>query len=321
MPTTLLVLADPQARHLKNLQRLPGDVDVIVSNDREMLRSRAPDADVILNSVHHGNLLGMCLPLATRARWIHSLFTGVEGVLTPEVQATPLPLTNGRGVFRVPLAEWSVGAMLYFCYQLRRLVRQQLEGRWQAFDIQTLRGTTLGIVGYGGIGSAAAERARAFGVRIAALRRRPELFAGDPRVDRFYGPSQLHELIAGSDWLLLATPLTPQTRGMIGEAQIAAMKPSAVLINVGRGAVVDEPALVRALESGRIRGAALDVFEVEPLPAGHPFYRLENVLLSPHCADHVRDFLDLAYDAFFENLERFRRGQPLESVVDKHAGY
>jgi phosphoglycerate dehydrogenase-like enzyme len=321
MPTTLLVLANPAAKHLKALQRLPDDVHVIVTNDAEQIRLRVGEADVILNSVHKGDVLAGALPHASRARWIHSLFTGVEGVLTPEVIASPLPLTNGRGVFRVPLAEWAVGAMLYFSYQVRRLIRQQDAGVWKPFDIETLHGTTLGIIGYGGIGSAAAERARAFGVRIAALRRRPELFAGDTRVDAFYGPAQMDALIATSDYVLLATPLTAETRGMFGERQIAAMKSTAVLINVGRGACVDEAALIRALEAAKIRGAALDVFETEPLPAGHAFYRLENVLLSPHCADHIRDFLDLAYDAFFENLERFRKGEPLEYVVDKRAGY
>jgi phosphoglycerate dehydrogenase-like enzyme len=321
MPINLLVVADPAAKHLKALERLPEDVNLFVTNDPEQIKARAPEADVILNSTHKGDLFGNAVSQASRARWLHSLFTGVEGILTPAVVASPLPLSNGRGVFRVPLAEWSLGAMLYFSYQFRRLVRQQQAAVWEAFNIETLHGTTLGIIGYGGIGSAAAERARALGVRIAAMRRRPELFANDPRVDVFYSSGQMNQLIASSDYILLATPLTKETLGMFGAAQIAAMKNTAVLINVGRGAVVNEKALIRALEAGKIRGAALDVFEVEPLPKGHPFYKLENVLLSPHCADHIHDFLNLAYDAFFQNLERFRKGEPLEYLVDKHAGY
>jgi phosphoglycerate dehydrogenase-like enzyme len=121
--------------------------------------------------------------------------------------------------------------------------------------------------------------------------------------------------------VLLAAPLTEETRGMIGAAQIAAMKPTGVLINVGRGAVVDETALVQALETGKIRGAALDVFAVEPLPATHPFYKMENVLLSPHTADHVKDFVHLAVECFLDNLRRFRANEPLLNLVDKHAGY
>jgi DNA-binding MurR/RpiR family transcriptional regulator len=128
-------------------------------------------------------------------------------------------------------------------------------------------------------------------------------------------------LALASDYVLLATPLTDDTRGMIGAAQIAAMKPTSVLINVGRGAVVDEAALITALDDGKIRGAALDVFAVEPLPAGHRFYSMENVLLSPHTADHVQDFIHLAVEAFLANLKRFQAGQPLMNLVDKHAGY
>jgi phosphoglycerate dehydrogenase-like enzyme len=127
--------------------------------------------------------------------------------------------------------------------------------------------------------------------------------------------------MAASDYVLAAAPLTNDTRGLIGEAQIAAMKPTGVIINVGRGAVIDEAALIRALEGGKIRGAALDVFAVEPLPAGHPFYRMENVLMSPHTADHVQDFVHLAVECFLDNLQRFRTNQPLLNIVDKHAGY
>jgi phosphoglycerate dehydrogenase-like enzyme len=192
---------------------------------------------------------------------------------------------------------------------------------WEAFTTEEIQGKTLGIVGYGGIGSTAAELARPFGVRIAALRRRPELFQQDALVDQSFAPAQLNDLMAASDYVLLAAPLTDDTRGMVGAAQIAAMKPTGVLINVGRGAVVDEPALIEALESGKIRGAALDVFTTEPLPAGHPFYKMENVLLSPHTADHVQDFIHLAVEVFLENLRRFRADEPLLNLVDKHAGY
>src|SRR5690242_1357552 len=321
MSLTLLVLADPKASWLKMLENLGSEVHVIVSNDAVRVREHAPQADVIVNGTSNPPLLSAAIPPAKRARWIHSLWTGVDNVLSPEVLASPLPLTNGRGVFRRPLAEWTIGAMLYFAYRMRRMVRQQQAGVWEAFTTEEIQGKTLGIIGYGGIGSTAAELARPFGMRIVALRRRPELFEKDPLVDQSFAPSQINELMATSDYVLLATPLTDDTRGMIGAAQIAAMKPTSVLINVGRGAVVDEAALIKALEDGKIRGSALDVFAVEPLPAGHPFYRMENVLLSPHTADHVQDFIHLAVEAFLENLKRFQAGQPLMNLVDKHAGY
>jgi phosphoglycerate dehydrogenase-like enzyme len=201
------------------------------------------------------------------------------------------------------------------------VIRQQEQGIWEPFIGTTLTGKMLGIVGYGSIGSAVADRARPFGMKIGALRRRPDLFTNDPLVDQSFGPTQLKELMAASDYVLVATPLTPETRGMIGETELAAMKPTAVIINVGRGPAIDEAALIHALESGKIRGAALDVFNKEPLPADHPFWRMKNVLLSPHTADRVEGFLEPAFECFFENLKRFRDGASLLNVVDKHAGY
>jgi len=319
--TTLLVIADPSAPFLAPLARLPERVRVIVSDDPARLSQAAAEADAILYAAGKAALLAGVLPRATRARWIHSLWTGVEGILTAEMLAHPAQLTNGRGVFRWPLADWVMAAMLHFSFDLGRVIRQQQAGVWEPFLAGMLEGKTLGIVGYGSIGSAAASRAKGFGMKIAALRRRQEHSAGDPLVDAYYMRPQLHELMRASDYLLLATPITPETRGMIGAAEIAAMKPSAVLINVGRGPVVDEAALIQALESGKIRGAALDVFTVEPLPAGHPFYRMPNVLVSPHTADRVEGFLEPPFEAFLENLDRFLKGEPLENLVDKHAGY
>jgi phosphoglycerate dehydrogenase-like enzyme len=261
------------------------------------------------------------LPLANRAQWIHSLWTGVEGILGPEMLQHPAPLTNGRGVFRWPLADWTAAVLLHFAFDLGRVIRQQQQGLWQPFIGTSLEGRTLGIVGYGEIGSAASSRARTFGMKIVAMRRRRELFDGDSLVDEFFESRDLKSMLAVSDYVLVALPLTSETRGLLGEAEFASMKPSSVLINVGRGPVIDESALVRALQSGALRGAALDVFTVEPLPAGHPFWTMSNVLLSPHTADHVEGFLIPAFECFTENLKRFLSGLPLSNIVDKHAGY
>jgi len=319
---TLLVAADPNAPYLKGLNQLPADTRIIVSADPAKLAEAAPEADVILNGEFKDpKLLKSSFPLATRVRWVHNLSTGVEHVLSPEIIASPVPLTNGRGVFRRPLAEWAVGAMLYFLYDYRRLIRQQEAGVWADFDIEELGDKTIGIVGYGEIGGAVAKRAKAFGCKILALRRKPENSAGDSLIDRAYAPTQIDEMLAVCDFVVAAAPLTPEKRGLIGPAQIAVLKPSAVVINIGRGPVIDEAALVAALESNKIRGAALDVFTVEPLPPGHAFYKLQNVLLSPHSADHTPGWRDLAFQCFLDNFARFTKGEPLENVVDKHAGY
>jgi phosphoglycerate dehydrogenase-like enzyme len=319
---TLLVTGDPKAPYLKELDQLSSKARIFVSDDLTKIAELAPEADVILNGEFKDpQLFQKAFRLAARVRWVHVLSAGVEHILSPEMIASPVPLTNGRGVFRRPLAEWAISAMLYFQYDHRRLIRQQDAGIWEAFDIDELHGTTIGIVGYGEIGRAVAERAKPFGCRIVALRRKPENSAGDPLIDRAYAPAQINEMLADCDFLVAAAPLTPETRGLIGPAQIALLKPSAVVMNIGRGPVIDEGALIVALESKKIRGAALDVFDIEPLPSGHAFYKLQNVLLSPHSADHTPGWRDSAFQFFLENFARFMKGEPLENVVDKHAGY
>jgi phosphoglycerate dehydrogenase-like enzyme len=143
----------------------------------------------------------------------------------------------------------------------------------------------------------------------------------DPLVNRIYKPDDRIEMISRCDYIVACAPLTPETRGLIGEPEFAAMKPNAVVINLGRGPVIDEAAMVSALREGRIKGAALDVFDTEPLPEGHPFYSLENVLLSPHCADHTPDWTDQAMLFFLAQFERYRKGEPLQNVVKKELGY
>jgi phosphoglycerate dehydrogenase-like enzyme len=322
MPETLLVISDPTAYYLKQLDRLPDETHVIVSNDPGRLREAAAEADVLLNAEFRDPaLLLATFPHARKAKWVHSVSAGVEHILSPEIVASPVPLTNGRGVFKRPLGEWAVAAMLHFAYDLRRMQRSQQRGEWDVFDTDELYGKTLGIVGYGEIGRATAERARPFGMKILALRRRPELSAADPLIDRTYPPAELQAMIAECDYVVAAAPITAETRGLIGAKEIAAMKPTAVIINIGRGPVIDEKPLIDALVSKRIRGAGLDVFEVEPLPTGHAFYKLENVLMSAHTADHTNGWRDNAIQCFLDNFERFRKGEPLQNVVDKHAGY
>jgi phosphoglycerate dehydrogenase-like enzyme len=321
MAVNLLVLADPKASWLKLFETLSPGVNVVVHNQENAAIAFAPQADAVLNAGSSPRLLSVVVPVASRARWIHSMWTGLDNVLSPELIASPLPLTNGKGVFRVSLAEWTIGAMLHFSYDMRRMIRQQEGGLWEVFTTSEISGRTLGIIGYGEIGKETARRAKAFGMKVIALRRRPELSANDPSIDQTLPVEKINELMAASDYIQVAAPLTPDTRGMVGASQIAAMKPTAVIINVGRGAVIDEAALATALEANKIRGAALDVFSTEPLPTDHPFYKLKNVLLSPHTADHVQDFVHLGVECFLENLRRFLANEPLLNIVDKHAGY
>jgi phosphoglycerate dehydrogenase-like enzyme len=320
-PLKLLVLDKPGAGHLQALESLPPGVSVLVSNQLDGLRDPSPQAEVILNGIPDGRLLREVFPIATSLRWVHSLSDGVEKILFPELVASPAILTNARGVFKRSLAEFVIGAVLYFAKDFRRLVRSQQAGQWQPFEMEDAHGKVMGIIGYGETGQACAERARPLGMKVLGVRRRPELSKDDPLVESVFAPQQLHRLLAQSDYVVLAAPATPETRGLIGKAEFSAMKNSAVFINVGRGSSVDEAALIEALEAGRIRGAALDVCATEPLPSGHPFYRLENVLLSPHCADHTPGFNERDMEFFIHNLHRFLNGEPLENIVDKRAGY
>jgi phosphoglycerate dehydrogenase-like enzyme len=320
--TVLVLSADLADPDLKLLAQLPPETNIAVGNSVEAFERLAAEATVILSWSLAGQLLRDVFALCPKVRWVHSRSAGLDGVIFPALVESPVPLTNGRGVFSQSLGEFALGAILYFAKDFRRMNRNQQAGRWEPFDIVEIAGQTVGILGYGDIGRAVAARVHAMGMRVLAIKRRgPSRDSADPLVDQIFPPSGLIEMIAESDYLVVATPLTDETRGMIGDAEIRALKPDAVVINLGRGPVIDEAALVRALVGKRIKGAALDVFDTEPLPAGHVFYGLENVLLSPHCADHTPDWTEQGMRFFLAQFARWAAGQPLQNVVEKRQGY
>ena len=242
--------------------------------------------------------------------------------LFPELIASGVTLTNGSGVFSPSLGEFALAAILYFAKDFRRMIRNQMVGLWEPFDVMPIAGQTVGIIGYGDIGRAVAARVKAVGMNVLAVKRHVfDMDEADSLVDQMYGANRQIEMLPRCDYVVVAAPLNVETRGFIGEAEFAAMKQTAVVINVGRGPVIDERAMIKALSEHKIKGAALDVFDEEPLPKGHSFYTLENVLLSPHCADHTPDWLDNAMRFFIAQFERFRLGEPLLNVVDKKSGY
>lgn len=318
---TLLVISPPNDRQLTHLDRLPPGTSLACGESMEAFAALAPAADVILSWSGNRKALEAAFAAAPKVKWIHSRSAGLDGLLFPALIDSPVTLTNGRGVFSQSLGEFVMTGALYFAKDLPRMRRNQKAHRWEQFDIEEIRGQTMGIIGYGDIGRACAWRAKAMGMRVIAVRRRPQLSAGDEHVDEVFGLDRMLEVVPRCDYVVAAAPLTPETKALISDAVFAAMKPSAVIMNVGRGPVIDEAAMVRALESGRIRGAALDVFETEPLPESSPLWEMENVLLSPHCADHTATWLDDAMQFFLDNFERYAKGEPLENVVDKRAGY
>jgi phosphoglycerate dehydrogenase-like enzyme len=317
----ILVLANPAEPQLSLLKQLSG-AKTVVGNSAELFEEGALEASVLFNWSGSLALFKKVFGMCQNLRWVHSRSVGLERTLFPELIESTVPLTNGVGVFSASLGEFALGAILYFAKDFRRMIRNQIAGVWEAFDVSWISGHTVGVIGYGDIGRAVAERVRPLGMKVLAMRRNASPLApADPLLEQIYGPERRLEMISRCDYIVVATPLTAETSGMIGEPEFAAMKPTTVVINVGRGPVINEPAMIKALSNGRIKGAALDVFDHEPLPAGHPFYKLENVLLSPHCADHTPDWLDNAMQFFIEQYERFQKGQPLLNIVNKRLGY
>ncbi len=266
--------------------------------------------------------------LSDRLRWVHSGAAGVGSSLYPEMLESDVIFTNSAGVHGVPVAEHAVAMMFYFARAFDQVAASRRAGR--LWDRDRIAGTpspvaelfesVVGIVGYGGIGREVGRQAKGLGARVWAMRRRP---SGEPPdyVDRMFGPDGLHEMLAGSDYVVIAVPHTRETDGLIGAEELAAMKPGAVLINVSRGRVVDEDALIEALRARRIRGAGLDVFRDEPLPATSPLWELDNVCLTPHVAGVSPRFWERETPLILENVRRYLSGEPLLNVVDKRAGY
>ena len=314
----VLVLAAPDDAALRVLDAPPPGVRLTVGWEPAELIPSASRAEILIACSAGRDRLKPVVDNAPRLRWIHSLSAGLDTLLYPELVASPVVLTNARGAYSRSLGEWVMAALLFFAKDLRRLVESQQRGSWDVFDPDWIQGKTLAIVGYGDIGRAAAEKARAFGMKVIGVRRRP---AADAFCDEVVGQDALRAVLARADYVVVTLPLTTETRGLIGRDEIAVMPPHAVFVNIGRGPVVVESALVEALRARRIRGAALDVFDQEPLPAGHAFYTLSNVLLSPHTADRVPGWREDSMQLFLKNLELFRAGAPLRNVVDKKSGY
>jgi phosphoglycerate dehydrogenase-like enzyme len=267
-----------------------------------------------------GDSLDRLVGRAPKLRWIHSVSVGVESMMTPCVRLRGLTVTNGRGVFSVPIAEYVMTMMLAICRRLPQLMELQRERTWQPIEALELADTTIGLLGVGDIGREVARLAGPFGPRIVAVRRRPNA-APVPGIEVLGDLQAMPELLAVSDFVVLALPLTGETETLIDDDALAGFKPGSWLINVARGALVDETALLRALRSGRIGGAVLDAVREEPLPETSPFYRLSNCIVTPHTSWSSAAVLGRTFDVFCDNLRRYRAGQPLEYVVDLAAGY
>jgi phosphoglycerate dehydrogenase-like enzyme len=327
-----ILSARVRARDLERIREAAPGSRIINLSVEGLADGPVDDVEVLLRGWLVAEAFDRLLARAPHLTWVHSATSGVERALTPAARDRDVLVTNARGVFSRPIAEHVLLMILAVSRHLPELLELQRERTWQPLEGRELRELTIGIVGYGSLGRSVASLASAFGARVIALRRRPDGataggpddedgFPFEPRVDQVFGPDRLHELLTASDIVVLAAPLTPETEGMIDEAAVGAMKRDAWLINVARGRLVDDTALVRALRDNRIGGAALDTFRDEPLPPGSAYWELPNVILTPHTAWSSARVLDRSIDLFCDNLVRFSRGEPLRNVVDPAAGY
>ncbi len=253
---------------------------------------------------------------ADRLRWIQAPRVGLETYLFPELVRSDVTLTTVRDIYSDHIADQTMGYILMFARGLHVYLRRQLERRWQSgVPVVHLADQTLGVIGLGGIGAQIAKRGKACGMRVIATdavgKERPDY------VDCLDGPAGLEDLLAEADFVVSCVPHTPETVGLIGREEIARMKPSAYLINISRGVVVQLDALTQALRDGEIAGAGLDVFETEPLPADHPLWCMENVIITPHSAGHSAEVEPRRIAVLKENLRRFVSDEPLLNVADK----
>ena len=258
-------------------------------------------------------------PKAGGLRWIHWTGAGVDALLFPELVASDVVLTNARGIFDRAMAEYVLGLILSFAKRYPETIRHQAERRWQHRLGETVAGSRVLVVGVGSIGTEIGRMLKAAGLRVEGVGRRAR--ASHPVFEIVHAHEHLDAVLPTADYVVVVVPLTDATREMFSTAQFEAMKSSARLINVARGAVVDEPALVEALRHGRIAGAALDVATVEPLPTESPLWDLPNVIISPHMSGDFIGYKQALASAFAENFRRYRSGQPLSNVVDKTLGF
>lgn len=251
-------------------------------------------------------------------RWIQTIGAGVDGMLFPEMLESDVILTNVRGMHAQTISDHVFALILAFARELPYFLDRQRAKEWGRKEVRTLAGSKMAVIGMGGIGAEVARRGVAFGMHVVGTVRHPREIEG---VETVYPPERTDEAIAGADWVVIATPLTTETFHFIGREQLKLMGPQAVLINIGRGKIVDEVALIESLMAGEIAGAGLDVTEEEPLPAKSPLWEMENVIITPHISGSMQNYIDRALEIFGENLRRYRASEPLMNVVDKKLGY
>jgi len=313
----LLIVSGIRGGDVERLRTVAPDVEFIVAKTKEEAIKKIADAD----AAYGGGWLQRDIFLAAseKLRWVQIGGAGVDATLYPEMVESDVILTNASGAFDIPISEHVFSMILCFSRGLNMFIRHQLEGVWRGTSLMQLAGQTILIIGLGNIGLAVAQRAHGFEMRILAID--PMATEKPDYVERLEKSDKLHDLLSEADFVAICCPLTKTTFKMIGEAEFQKMKPSAHIINIARGKIIDEAALIRALQEKKIAGAGLDVFEQEPLPADSPLWQMPNVVITTHSAGAAPPTGERSFQIFRENLRRFVAGEPLTNVVDKRAGF
>jgi phosphoglycerate dehydrogenase-like enzyme len=297
-------------------------LEVVHLPNYERVMEEIADADIAIS----WSLRGEQIKAAQKLRWIHSTAAAVHQLMTPELCATDILVTNARDVHGPVVAEHAIALAFALAKRLPQAVKHQQQKHWAQHDLwnaqprpREISGATMTIVGMGGIGRPLAKLAKALGMRVVGVREHPE--HGSEVADAVYGFHELERALREGDFVVLAVPVTPKTHYLMNAERLAQLKPDAYLINVGRGVLIDEDALVHALKARRFAGAALDVTTEEPLPVESALWHMENVLITPHIAGLTERMWERHYAHYTENLRRYLAGEPLLWMVDKQRGY
>lgn len=295
---------------------LGSEADLRLTHTTEELAEIIGDAEALCVWEFREPRLAKVWGEAQRLQWVHAASAGVDAIVFPELTDSDVVVTNTRGVLDDAIAEWVLACLLAFVKDLPTTLALQRRRRWRHRETERIAGRRVVVVGAGSIGRSVARLCTATGMRVDGVARRAR--RDDPDFGTVTTAAGMHDLLAGTDFLVVCAPLTEHTRGLVGAAELAALPRGARLVNVGRGPVVDEGALVEALESGHLAGAALDVFGEEPLPRDHRFWDMEQVIVSPHMAGDFVGWQQAFSEVFVDNFRRWRAGEPLLNVVDVH---
>lgn len=298
------------------------DFEVVKLTSNERIMDELPDTDILLTWLVRQQQIAA----AKKLKWIHTSSAGVSWILIPEVVNSDIIVSNSKGVHAITIAEHTMALLLQFSRRLMKCAEDQSKAEWRRSQIwnspisfDELHGKTICVLGIGTLGAEIARRASAFGMRVVGIRKNVDQPV--ECVERLYPPQMLDEILPAVDYLIVAAPLTEETKGMIGKRQFDRMKQSAFIVNIARGEIIDQEALVDALNRDRIAGAGLDVFVPDPLPDGHPLFSTKNLVITPHVSGISPMLWRRIMDIWIENIHRFLAGKPLINQVDKLRGY